>query len=567
LYLEEEGPDKFIGTYDTYTAFRLEGETTKKLASFAEPPAVNLITSDDPSTMVISFETAEATNAVVEVEGVGTFTSEGVNHEVQIAGLTPDTEYEYTVTIGDGDRAIDFPASNFTTAPGKGELPEDGRIGVMFMSDSREGEPAQGMQAFMGVNAATLERGVNLGFQKDADLMIFGGDLINGYTVSPEDYAQQFNAFKQTVNGFGASHPVVPAMGNHESLLRNYDDGSSFGISIDRFDENGSYATESSESVFADEFVNPNNGPQPSDPDRPSYDENVYSFQHGPVKYIAFNNNYWVSYASEQVGGAPEGYMFQDQLDWIDRELDAAEADDTVDYVILYAQEPVFPNGGHVADAMWYEGDNNVRAYAYNGEELVPEEKGILEVRDQFATMLSGYDKVAAVMTGDEHGYSRVLIDSDVPVGDITKDDQNGDGVISEEEGFSTLSSLENPVWYISAGGAGAPFYAEEFTPWQEYWNEQDDPLTGFKYSSQEHTVLFEVTEEGLAMEAYSIYGEPIDRIDNLMDVKPEPELVTVGDFSITFDEATRTNETPKISTKQREAGLPSNGGNPNFKR
>ena len=188
---------------------------------------------------------------------------------------------------------------------------------------------------------------------------------------------------------------------------------------------------------------------------------------------------------------------------------------------------------------MWYEGDNNVRAYAYNGEELVPEEKGILEVRDQFATMLSGYDKVAAVMTGDEHGYSRVLVDSDVPVGDITKDDKNGDGVISEEEGYSTLSSLENPVWYISAGGAGAPFYAEEFTPWQEYWNEQDDPLIGFKYSSQEHTVVFDVTDEGIAMEAYSIYGEPIDRIDNLMDVKdvePEPELVTVGDFSITFD-------------------------------
>ena len=50
---------------------------------------------------------------------------------------------------------------------------------------------------------------------------------------------------------------------------------------------------------------------------------------------------------------------------------------------------------------------------------------------------------------------------------------------------------------------------------------------------------MFDVTEEGIAMEAYSIYGEPIDRIDNLMDVKdvePEPELVTVGDFSITFD-------------------------------
>ncbi len=105
--------------------------------------------------------------------------------------------------------------------------------------------------------------------------------------------------------------------------------------------------------------------------------------------------------------------------------------------------------------------------------------------------------------------------------------------MINPEDGesFSALSSLENPVWYISAGGAGAPYYAEEFTPWQEYWNEQENPLDGFKYSSQEHTVLFEATEDGITMEVYGIYGELIDKIDNLMAVKetevtPLPTLV-----------------------------------------
>ena len=542
LYLERSGQDVFLGTYDTYTAFRLDedNDQTLKLASFTEAPSVNLINSDDPTQMVIAFETAEAEMASVIVEGVGIFTSEtaATNHEVVISGLDPDTEYEYTVTIGEGDRTVDFyPESSFTTAPEKGELSEDG-FSFMFMSDSREGEPAESMQAFMGVNAETLERGVNLGYQKGADLFIFGGDLINGYTTSPEDYSVQFEAFKQVTAGWSASKPIYAAMGNHESLLRNYDDGSSRGIRIDRFDENGSYDTESSEAIFADEFINPTNAPETEVDTRPSYEENVYSFQHSTVKYIAFNNNYWVSYSSDTVGGSPEGYMFQDQLTWIKEELAAAEADDTVDYVILYAQEPVFPNGGHVADAMWYEGNNNVRAYTYDGENLIPEEKGILEVRDQFATMLSESSKVAAVLTGDEHGYSRTLVDDTVPIGDITQDDTNGDGVINPEDGesFSTLSGLENPVWYISAGGAGAPFYAEEFTPWQEYWNEQDDPLEGFKYSSQEHTVLFDVTEDGLSMEVYSIYGELIDKIDNLMDVKKPTVGISLDKTTVTED-------------------------------
>lgn len=536
LFEEKEGQDRTLGdnvsTYDTYTAFRIEGDTTRKLTSSIEPPAVNMIRSEDPTSAVISFETANPAPAAVEVEGVGTFTSPATtNHEIPITGLSPDTEYEYQVTVGAGEETVTMPSNDFTTAPLPGQLPSDGNVKAVFMSDSREGRPEEGLEAFMGTNAATLSRGVYGGYTKGADLMIFGGDLVNGYTVSPEDFETQLEAWKQTVAPFNAERPVYPAMGNHESLLRNYDDGSYYGISVDRFDENGSYATESSEAVFAKEFVNPSNGPQPSNPERPTYDENVYSFQYGPTKYIAFNNNYWVSYASEEVGGNPEGYMFQDQLNWIEQELEAAQNDPSVKYVILYAQEPVFPSGGHVDDAMWYtdkdtpelEGDNSVRAHIYNGEELVPEEKGILEVRDQFARMVSEHDKVAAVMTGDEHAYHRVLINDQVPVGDVSRDDTNGNQIVGDNgETLSPLSDLENPVWYITAGSAGAPYYSEEESPWQEYWKNQANPEEGFKYSSQESYVILDANEEKISMELYSTKGELIDRIDNLMAVKQE---------------------------------------------
>ena len=338
-------------------------------------------------------------------------------------------------------------------------------------------------------------------------------------------------------------------------------------VRIDRFDDNGSYEFESSEALFADSFINPDNGPATSEPLRPSYDENVYSFQYGPTLYLGINNNYWVSYNSDQVGGSPEGYMFQDQLVWIEEQLAAAESDDSIKYVILYFQEPPFPNGGHSDDSMWYselelptdpeydngiveegdnivrsfKGDNNVRAYAYDQEsgELIPEEKGILEVRDQFARIVASSDKVAAVMAGDEHSYHRVLIDENVPVGDITKDDPDNNKIVGDfllnEDGelvpgglepqLAPLEDLENPVWYITSGTAGAPYYSEEITPWQKYWNEQEDPEIGFKYSSQEGVVLFDADDEGIAMEFYNLNGELVDRIDNLMAVKD-------GDFS-----------------------------------
>jgi len=51
-----------------------------------------------------------------------------------------------------------------------------------------------------------------------------------------------------------------------------------------------------------------------------------------------------------------------DQLDWIKSELNRAEADDNIKYVILFAQEPIFPNGGHISDAMWYNGNNNIKS-------------------------------------------------------------------------------------------------------------------------------------------------------------------------------------------------------------
>jgi len=103
---------------------------------------------------------------------------------------------------------------------------------------------------------------------------------------------------------FWHTRPVYPAMGNHESLLRIYDDGSNYGIELDRWP----YNTDSAEAIFAENFVNPNNGPTPEDPRRPPYSENVFSFTYGDVMIIAFNNNYWFSSNPSEFGGSLKLY-------------------------------------------------------------------------------------------------------------------------------------------------------------------------------------------------------------------------------------------------------------------
>jgi hypothetical protein len=306
----------------------------------------------------------------------------------------------------------------------------------------------------------------------------------------------------------------------------SFDDGSEFGIRVDKWP----YDKQSSESIFAQELVLPTNGPQPANPARPSYRENVYSLQFGCVLCIAVNNNYWISYAADRYGGSPEGYILPEQVAWIKAELDRARDNSTVKYVLVYMQEPMLPNGGHIQDAMWYLGDNNQRAHTWDGTRLVPENQGIIEIRNELLHALHGNPKVVAVLGSDEHGYSKVLIDRDVPLGDPQQDDRNGDGWINyhgrdtdrdgkpdAREAASCLPGLKFPLWHLVGGGFGAPFYARQRTPWNEYWTEEkDDDGRSFYYSSQPNVLIFDVGDNGISVTVFNHYGEVVDQIANL---------------------------------------------------
>ncbi len=510
LSLEQPERDRGLGTYDVTVGFRKGSGGYVRTASFLEGPTVNLLRSDAPSEAVIAFATDDLVRASVQIErsgaGAQTFYEERSTrrHEIAVSGLEPGSEHVYSVKAG----SLESGKLTFRAAPRKGETP----VRFAYLGDSRAG-PGGGLSSFMGVNHDTLSRLARLARSEGAAFLAIGGDLVSGYTSVPDDFLTQLQAWKQAMAGFWIERPIYAAMGNHEALLRVFE-----GASVDRWP----YDTQSAEAVFADMFVHPRNGPQPSDPRRPSYLENVYSFHYGPVKLIAFNNNYWTSNASEKYGGCPEGYILGEQLDWIRSELEAAEKDPAVAYVILYAQEPVFPNGGHLGDTMWTGGDNRVRAHVYQDSIVLPEEDGLIVVRNKLVRMVASSRKVAAVLGADEHAYHHVLIGKDVPIGDIDRDDRNKSGRIDLKAGEkpSPLADLKYNVWYIVSGGGGAPYYSEEKTPWNEHWAKKTAPRSGrpgFRYSSQENVLIFEAGAAGLSMRALNVNGEVIEEIPSLM--------------------------------------------------
>jgi len=506
LELFQTGRDKGrFGTFGSLVSFEMTDEGAfRKLPTILDGPYVTQITSDDPTSITIVWETDELCSGEVLLGSV-IYPEEGtetLNHQVIITGLTPNTAYEYNVrsTAFDG-RPVVSNTYETKTAPAKGQ----GSVVFAFGSDSRSSSGNGGAveRDYMGINLHVLKEMATGAFRKGADFFLFGGDLVVGMTDSTDDYRLELKGWKQGMAGFWRSRPVYAGMGNHEVVWSLYDN---FAAMLDSWP----YDTNSGEAIFASEMYNPVNGPIPSDPRRPSYDENVYSFQYGPVFIISFNNTYWLGTGG--YGGSPWGYIMEDQLTWIENTLTVAENDATVKYVFLFGHSPVFPSMKHVNGSMFQGGDNNVRASVKNQEtgEVEPEALGIIEVRNRLWEAVAGSSKVAAVFTGDEHAYHRTLINSATPVGVYPDDDTDKDGVLDQ---YSPNPKFTNPVWHITCGGGGAPYAANhetEIVPWRPE-----------KITSHYGYLLVKADANKASLEFIGgPTGVVMDKVDDLMSIK-----------------------------------------------
>lgn len=512
--------NKPIGGYDTIIGFVKDKDGYHKVPWLIDGPLVNRIDSRRADQATISFSTDAPVPAQLLLSDSRVFDSPTQTyHEILINQLSPKTEYTYRIRVSN----ITTPAFTFKAAP----LANESHIVFAAAGDSRQGEGGF-LNNFMGLNYGTLDMISASAFEHGCEFFVIAGDLVDGYTMSVEDYTTQFNAFKQCMGGFWNERPVYATMGNHEFIYDEYGmpsekDGkpSTNLVQVDRMP----YDNGSSESIFADAFANPTDAPLPSDPRRPTYNESVYTVQYGQVRLISLNNDYWNTVENDwrdpetkKYGGSPYGYIMEDQLAWAERELVAAEEDPSVKYVFVISHCGLFPT---FADApMWRYGNDNTRAYTYENGTVVPEPAGLVSVRNRLALAIGNCSKVAAVINSHEHIYSRTLMTDQVPAGIPAVDDKNGDGMIGADEPKSPLP-FRYPTWYIVTGCAGGPSYAPvDPSPWTTYWRNQPDPSSGFALSLQEHYLIISIDGDSASYRAVSLYGETIDKVDDLMAVK-----------------------------------------------
>jgi hypothetical protein len=185
-------------------------------------------------------------------------------------------------------------------------------------------------------------------------------------------------------------------------------------------------------------------------------------------------------------GGNLEGHVLPRQIEWLRARMASADSDSQIAHIFVFAHEPPFPHGRHADDAMWWEGGDSNGDGAVDGRD-VP----IVESRNTMWSIVASSSKTVAFITGDEHSYARVLIDDSLPVG-------HKRGLDGREVRFA------NPVWQVTAGGAGAPFYDRRTDlPWSARL---------VTYSIQPHVALFRIDGARVDLEAISSTGQVIDQ-------------------------------------------------------
>jgi hypothetical protein len=136
---------------------------------------------------------------------------------------------------------------------------------------------------------------------------------------------------------------------------------------------------------------------------------------------------------------------------------------------------------------MWYGGDNSYRTIIA-GKKMP---RGIIEQRDVYLDLIiNKSSKVKAILTGDEHNYCKTRISQEMPR--------------YPENWTLNKLKLNRTIYQINNGACGAPYYAQEETPWSGH-------VTGF--STQNALVLLDV--DGKNIEVRVLNPDTLEEIES----------------------------------------------------
>jgi len=429
--------------------------------SIIEGPFVNILTHRGAT---ISFETSVPIKTEVTV-GKYTFQDAvaDTHHEIPIYKLKSDKEYEYTIHYGKYQDTY-----SLHTAPKPGSRKP---FTFGFASDGR-GNWGGGERDIKGTNAYVMKRIAVLSSYKNARFFQFSGDMIDGFETSIESMDLEYANWKRVIEPFAHHMPYITGMGNHEGYWYYLSNGKKL-AKIEQFP----FVERSAEAIYAKNFVNPVQGPisedgaiydpDPNSTDFPPYAETIFYYTYDNIAVVVLNADYWYSTTVQRTpehGGNLHGYIMDNQLEWLKNTLHTLENDNDIDHIFVTQHTPVFPNGGHLVNDMWWLGDNSKRPSVAGN----PVEKGIIENRDEYLNIVMNHStKVLAVLTSDEHNYHRMHLTTDTPI-------------YPENYDRPKLTKYR-PLTFITNGTAGAPYYGQEIAPWTDWVD---------KFSNQ-YAVLF----------------------------------------------------------------------------
>jgi len=435
-----------------------DGEVTAEgIGPFTVVPAIYegpFISNVTETSAVIWFNTNQPVQTSVLVDNKELKSeAAATHHEFKITGLKPGTKYTYVVKAGSQSQAY-----HLTTSPKKGSRKP---FVFAYTSDSRSATGG-GERNIYGANTYIMKKIAALAYQQGAAFMQFTGDMINGYLSNKEEQLVQYTNWKKAIEPFWHYIPFYAGQGNHEALGYIFrDTAGAQRAFIDKFP----YTIHSAEQAMREAFVNPENGPvsedgsiydpNPEQVDFPSYSETVFYYTYDNTAMIVLNSDYWFAPSISRdtsTGGGLHGYIMDNQLEWLRKTILQLEKDPAIDHIFVTQHTPVFPNGGHKGDDMWYNGNNDKRTYVAGK----PVEKGIIERRDEYLDILINKSKkVVAVLTGDEHNYNRLKLTKNV--------------TIYPDNYPHKKLNVSRHIYQINNGAAGAPYYAQEQLPWSEH--------------------------------------------------------------------------------------------------
>jgi Calcineurin-like phosphoesterase len=453
LFDPRKGAAQFI---DRHFSFRVDHDQFRKTPTILEGPFLSQINADSAIVWWVTDTPTKGEVRLIDGATVPSDAAPASRHVVRLTGLKPDTKYRYQAVSTGSDGEIRSRAYTLKTSAQQAEF------SFVFTCDGRTGGLGGGDTALEGINGISARSLAAQMARHSPHMLIFTGDLINGYTTREDDFRAQLRSWKRIYGPLWHEVPIYAGMGNHESLIDIFADTT-------QVDKQGE---ESAEAVFASEFVHPMNGPEPERPGLPPYKGSVYSFDYAGCHFAQLNSDYWYSSRPGEHEGNPFGRLLPGQLEWLEKDLMAARSAGAR-HIFIFVHEPAFPNGGHMQDSLWGGGDAEAAM-----------------VRDRFWSIVTKAG-ASAVFSGHEHNYSRTLIDNKTPV--------HRDG--TPNPGFA------KPTWQIIQGAAGAPFYPRDYTaPWAS--NVKKFVAHTWSYC------LIQVRGPRVSLETYSYTGELLDQAE-----------------------------------------------------